>query len=187
MPAAIQSRIFWLSFCWLKKRIRYPEKQFCLFYAGIKFGPSHWQKNIGWGCLRIWCWGRDNVAQNQKRLYIEELLDLHSSPSIIWVIKSWRMKWARHVTCMGERKGAFRFWWGNLNERDPLDVIGIDGRIILKWIWNSMVRCGLNWSGSGYGQMVGACEHSKEPQVCDFRHLLWSRWELWSSGLLCSE
>jgi len=35
---------------------------------------------------------------------------------------------------MGERKGAFRFWWGNLNERDPLDVIGIDGRIILKWI-----------------------------------------------------
>ena len=31
---------------------------------------------------------RDDAARDQKRLYIEELLDLHSSPNIIWVIKS---------------------------------------------------------------------------------------------------
>jgi hypothetical protein len=38
------------------------------------------------------------------------------------------------------------FWWGNLRERDHLEDPGIDGRIILRWIfreWN--VRA---WTGS---------------------------------------
>jgi hypothetical protein len=28
-----------------------------------------------------------------------------------------------------------RFWWGNLRERDPLEERGVDGRIILKWLF----------------------------------------------------
>jgi len=28
-----------------------------------------------------------------------------------------------------------RFWWGNLTERDYLDDLGVDWRIILKWIF----------------------------------------------------
>jgi len=28
------------------------------------------------------------------------------------------------------------FWWGNLRERDHLEIIGVDGRIILKWTFN---------------------------------------------------
>jgi hypothetical protein len=47
---------------------------------------------------------------------------------------------------MGESSGAYRIWWGNLRERDHLEVPGIDGRIILKWIfrkWNVRV-----WTGS---------------------------------------
>jgi len=27
-----------------------------------------------------------------------------------------------------------RFWWGNLRERDYLEALGVDGRIILRWI-----------------------------------------------------
>jgi hypothetical protein len=27
------------------------------------------------------------------------------------------------------------FWWGNLKKRDLLEVIGVDGKIIFKWIF----------------------------------------------------
>jgi hypothetical protein len=27
------------------------------------------------------------------------------------------------------------FWWGDLSERDHLGDVGLDGRIILKWIF----------------------------------------------------
>jgi hypothetical protein len=40
---------------------------------------------------------------------------------------------------MGERRGIFRFWWGNLRERGHLGDPGVDGRIILRGIireWN---------------------------------------------------
>ena len=35
---------------------------------------------------------------------------------------------------MGNKKGAYRFWWGNPKERDHLQDLGVDGRILLKWI-----------------------------------------------------
>jgi hypothetical protein len=34
---------------------------------------------------------------------------------------------------MGVRRDAYRFWWGNLRERDHLEDPGLDRRIILKW------------------------------------------------------
>jgi hypothetical protein len=40
------------------------------------------------------------------------------------------------------------FWWGNLRERDHCGDPGIDGRIILEWIftkWDVDVRTGLGW------------------------------------------
>jgi hypothetical protein len=33
-----------------------------------------------------------------------------------------------------ERRGAYRICWGNKGERDGLGDLGVDGRIILKWI-----------------------------------------------------
>jgi hypothetical protein len=38
---------------------------------------------------------------------------------------------------MGERRGVYRVWWGNLRERDHLEEPDIDGRIILRWIFRT--------------------------------------------------
>jgi len=41
------------------------------------------------------------------------------------------MRWAGHVTRIGERRGVYRFWWGNLRKRDPWENPGVDGRTVL--------------------------------------------------------
>jgi hypothetical protein len=51
---------------------------------------------------------RDEVTGEWRRLHNKELYDLYSSPDIIHVIKSRRMRSAEHVACMGERRGADR-------------------------------------------------------------------------------
>ena len=74
-----------------------------------------------------------------EELHNEELNDLYSSPSIVQVVKSSRMRWAGHVVYMGEGRGeAYTgFWWGNLRERGHLGEPGLDGRIILRWIFRN--------------------------------------------------
>ena len=55
---------------------------------------------------------RDKGTGEWKKLHNEELNDLYSSPSIVWVIKSRRMRWAGHVARMGERKGVYKILVG---------------------------------------------------------------------------
>jgi hypothetical protein len=62
----------------------------------------------------------DEVTEEWRRLYNEELNDLYSSPNIIWVIKSRRIRWAGHIECMGEGRGAYRFLVGRPEGRRPL-------------------------------------------------------------------
>jgi hypothetical protein len=69
---------------------------------------------------RIFWPKRDEVAGEWKRLLNEELNDLYSSPNKIWVIKSRRMRWARHVARMGERRVAYWILVGRPEERSPL-------------------------------------------------------------------
>jgi hypothetical protein len=68
--------------------------------------------------------------------------------SVVRVIKSRRMRWVGHVARLGEERGGIEFWWGNLRERDHWGDPGVDGRIILTWIfrkWDVGVWTGLGW------------------------------------------
>jgi len=61
--------------------------------------------------------------------------DLYFSHNTVRVIKSRRMRWAGHVARMEREEVYTGFWWGNLKERDHLEDQGVDGRIILRWIF----------------------------------------------------
>jgi hypothetical protein len=53
---------------------------------------------------------------------------------VVTAIKSISMRWAGHVARMGRGEAYTGFWWGNMWERDDLGDLGVDGRIILRWI-----------------------------------------------------
>jgi hypothetical protein len=56
-----------------------------------------------------------------RKLHNEELRDFYSSPSIIRIIKSRRMRWAGHVAPMGEeKKNAYRLLVGKPEGKRPL-------------------------------------------------------------------
>jgi hypothetical protein len=55
---------------------------------------------------------RDEVTGEWKKLHNEELRDVYSSPSIIKIIKSRRMRWAGHVARMGEKRKVYKLLVG---------------------------------------------------------------------------
>jgi hypothetical protein len=56
--------------------------------------------------LRIFGPKRDEVTGGWRKLHNEELCDLYSSPSIIRMIKSRKIRWAGHVARMGEKRNV---------------------------------------------------------------------------------
>ena len=89
---------------------------------------------------------RDEVTGEWRKLHNEELSDLYSSPIIFRMIKSRRMRWAGHVARMGEGEAYTGFWWGNLRVGVHLGNPGVDGRIILRWIFRKWDVAA--WTGS---------------------------------------
>jgi hypothetical protein len=63
---------------------------------------------------------RDEVTGEWRRLHNKQPYALYSSPSIIRVMKSRRLRWAGHVARMGERRGAYRALVGKPDGRRPL-------------------------------------------------------------------
>jgi hypothetical protein len=73
---------------------------------------------------------------------IEELHNLYSSPSIIRIIKSRRMRWAGHVARMGETINAYRILVGKPEGKRPL------GRPRRRWVDNiKMDLREIGWDG----------------------------------------
>ena len=79
----------------------------------------------------------------------EELNDLYSSPNIVRVIKSRKMRWAGHVACIGEERGVYRVLLGKPEGRRPL------GRPRRRWVNISM---DLQEVGCGYMDCIGLAQ-----------------------------
>jgi hypothetical protein len=66
-----------------------------------------------------------------RNLHNDELHSLYSSPNIVRVIKSRRMRWDGHVARMGEVFTGF--WLGSPKASDHWEDLGVGGRITLRW------------------------------------------------------
>ena len=88
---------------------------------------------------------RDEVTGEWRKIHNEELNDLYASPSTVRVIKSRRMRYGGmwHVWGIGEAYTGF--WWGNLREREHLGDPGVDGRILLRWIFRKWDVGDMDW------------------------------------------
>jgi hypothetical protein len=64
---------------------------------------------------------KDEVTGEWRRLHNKELYAVYPSPNIIPVIKPRRLRWAGHVTRMGERRGAYRALVRKSEGRRPLE------------------------------------------------------------------
>jgi hypothetical protein len=61
------------------------------------------------------------VTGDLRKMHNEELHNLYSSPNIIRIIKSRRMKWAGHVTRMRESRNIYRILVGKPEGNRPLE------------------------------------------------------------------
>jgi hypothetical protein len=94
------------------------------------FGPK-WEEDGSW-----------------RKLHNDELHSLYSSPNIVSVIKSRRMRRAGNVARMGRGEVFTGFWLGGPKERDHWEDLGVSGRITLSWNLGrqgSMERTGFIW------------------------------------------
>jgi hypothetical protein len=63
---------------------------------------------------------RDEVIGEWRKLHDVKLHDLYSSPTIVWVIKSRRMRWVEHVNRMAEGRVVYRVLVGKPEGKRPL-------------------------------------------------------------------
>jgi hypothetical protein len=84
---------------------------------------------------------RDEVTGEWRKLH-NELRDLYSSPSIIRLTKSRRMRWVGHVVRMGEKRNAYRLLVGKQQRKRPL------GRPRRRWVDNiKLDLLEIGWDG----------------------------------------
>jgi hypothetical protein len=89
---------------------------------------------------------RDEVTGEWRKLHNQELNDLYSLPNIVRVVKSRRMRWACHVSRMGEERGVHRVLVGKPEGKRLL------GRPRRRWEDNiKMIFRRLEW-GVGTGK-----------------------------------
>ena len=93
---------------------------------------------------------RVEVTGDWRRLHNEELNDLYSSPNIVRVIKSRRMRWTGHVARMGVERGVYMVLVGKPEGKRPL------GRPRRRWVDN--IRMDLQEVGCGHVDWIRLAE-----------------------------
>jgi hypothetical protein len=93
---------------------------------------------------------RNEMRGEWRKLHNEELRDLYSSPSIIRIIKSRRMRWSGHVTRMGERRDAYRLLVGKPDGKRPLRKP--------RHRWSDNIRMGLGEVGWSDVDWIGLAQ-----------------------------
>jgi hypothetical protein len=85
---------------------------------------------------------RDEVEGGWRKSHNEELHSLYSSPSIIGMIKSRRMRWTGHIARKGEKRNAYRILVGKPEGKRQL------GRTRHRWVNNiKMDLTEVGWGG----------------------------------------
>jgi hypothetical protein len=115
---------------------------------------------------RIFGSKRDEVTGEWRKLHIEELHDLHSSPIIVCVIKSRRMRWAGYVAWMVEERGVCWVLVGKPERNRP------PGRPRRRWGDN--IKADLQEMGFG---LMGWLEQAQDRDRC--RELVNAVMKLW--------
>jgi hypothetical protein len=63
---------------------------------------------------------KDEMSGGWRKLRNDELRVLYSSPSIIRMVKSTRMRWVGHVARIGEKRNAYKLFVGKPEGKRPL-------------------------------------------------------------------
>jgi hypothetical protein len=92
---------------------------------------------------RIFGLKRDELTSEWRKIHYEELNDLYSSPCVVRVIKSRRMRWVGHVARMVDKRGAYRSLVGEPEGKRQL------GRSRRRWEDN--IKMDLQEGGMWYG------------------------------------
>jgi hypothetical protein len=85
---------------------------------------------------------RDEVTGGLRKLHNEELHNLYSSPNIIRMMKSRRMRWARNVARMETNRNIYKIF-----------VVKLEGKRSLRrprrrWVYNNKIDLGeIGWNG----------------------------------------
>jgi len=128
MLAIIGAESFVFHFVTQKYKDLYSENHnFALFLYGCKTWPLTLREERRLRVFenrvqrRIFGSKRDEVTGEWRNLHYDVVKDLYSSPCIIWLIKSRRMRWAGHVARMGDRTGVYRVLVG---KRERMSLLG---------------------------------------------------------------
>jgi hypothetical protein len=127
MLATIQFRI--LSSCLLSRNVKIKIHK-TIILPVVLYGCETWSLTLreenglrvfeNRVLRRIFGPKRDEVTGGWRKLHNEELHGLYSSPIIIRVIKARGVRWAGHVACMEEVRGAYKILVGKPEGRRPL-------------------------------------------------------------------
>jgi hypothetical protein len=92
---------------------------------------------------------RDEVTGSWRKLHNEELHKLYSSPSIIRMIKSRRMRWEGRIARIGEKLNAYRILTGKPEGKRPL------GRSRRRWEHNTKICFWeIGWGGMEWAHLA---------------------------------